>query len=887
MNNFNKLEKIIRNNDYQERLDSLDGSVGNDFYSDEWIFIINKYEETTKIRFDDIEQLFGDGITLNGIEFDNLKDLTKKIWLLMATSKNKSRHKDMIRGLKLLWYAIMTLNIDSISRKNISSIIEIFLTHKIVNGSIIKRLRIYSYDKFIGSINIDYWRAVFDLLGIELISYDLGQDYLSRVLRKSIPLISENELTYTDWLNGGDFDKLGLNNGKYYVEHCITTFETYFPMAKALYLTERESEYFERECGISSIYFFLPIVLNGTPLDEYKSRHPRNNPTKYIEYRSVILNRYAMHYREAKFQSNLFNDDVIKTALSNLNMILGQEDIDRLKSVNSEWIFGDSHISELLQGFSKEIEFDKYLELLDVIKSISNKDKIPEITRENYQRIGLFTSSRVRGSSFYAKLYEMVFKAGAAIVVFLTGWRKSEYGFSYNSIRKIRNLDFLDQYAYPYRYQVDWYIPKTHGNVRVLREISFNVYLYITLLSKTFSKGGSSPAIYPITDKNNRPEDSRGIIARSVPILWKHYVFQFPVFVDFDNHKKWTEINEISKNRPLSDSENYELSRLLGIRTKDEWEEVNVNHPIYSHYLTVREEWPIVEFSYIRKRLEDYDWLSQYRRGVLRSDWREILDKSLDEDAKDWINELDEDQLRNSELVKEIFSKIRKNVTYPNPHSARHMFAQAIQQSFSGDFSWQVRSQFKHLSPRMYNAYVGDKDNSAIIQASKPYIISNTINSFIAEKGKNYTGRFSKYLSRLLRATSILTFEEQKDFIDKFIEREIVDIKVGLGGACILRKRTQGLAKCSSLGEPQRHSATPFDCLGCTHNLMTKENLDWMLLKVSPHVEALRSDSVPMVFKESSHRIVRDTHRNLNSLDSQHPALEELGEVLKHYEKVS
>ena len=80
-----------------------------------------------------------------------------------------------------------------------------------------------------------------------------------------------------------------------------------------------------------------------------------------------------------------------------------------------------------------------------------------------------------------------------------------------------------------------------------------------------------------------------------------------------------------------------------------------------------------------------------------------------------------------------------------------------------------------------------------------------------------------------------------------------------------------------------RHNASPELCLGCVHNLMQTENVDWALFHVASHVEALKNPVVPEIFKASSYELVKNVTRHVKTLNAQHEALPELQEALEHY----
>jgi hypothetical protein len=64
---------------------------------------------------------------------------------------------------------------------------------------------------------------------------------------------------------------------------------------------------------------------------------------------------------------------------------------------------------------------------------------------------------------------------------------------------------------------------------------------------------------------------------------------------------------------------------------------------------------------------------------------------------------------------------------------------------------------------------------------------------------------------------------------------------------------------------------------------MQSENVDWVLLHIYTHIEALKNPVVPDIFKVSSYELVKNSTRHVRTLNPKHEALPELQEVLDNY----
>lgn len=62
-------------------------------------------------------------------------------------------------------------------------------------------------------------------------------------------------------------------------------------------------------------------------------------------------------------------------------------------------------------------------------------------------------------------------------------------------------MDKLDQYAFPHRYQVDWYVYKTSGRVRQLREVTFSAVAIAERLGRIHGSDDDRPCLYGTFNK--------------------------------------------------------------------------------------------------------------------------------------------------------------------------------------------------------------------------------------------------------------------------------------------------------------------------------------------------------------------------------------------------
>lgn len=147
-------------------------------------------------------------------------------------------------------------------------------------------------------------------------------------------------------------------------------------------------------------------------------------------------------------------------------------------------------------------------------------------------------------------------------------------------------------------------------------------------------------------------------------------------------------------------------------RSADEWNELTIDGNLREAHRRTREEWPRLAFFFQKSVGDKKDWVTQYRNGTLRPDWRALLNTHLSDETRDWLFSLSEVECRSGETSKTIHSEVLGEALYPSPHAFRHMWAEAIYRRFDGDAGWMIRSQFKHISRTMWLAYIRDKDTA-------------------------------------------------------------------------------------------------------------------------------------------------------------------------------
>ena len=849
----------------QRLLESLPGYSSGNTTDDTWIFK-SIHDSIITINFDEINK------AENRINNRNLNQKLSEnklklilISLLTHSTNSIDLYKQKFNGLLLLIDALESVGSTYVNKENLHEILIFLVTHRTENGHLERTPSLISYATFIIKNNLSQIQQAAIENDIELISNNINQTTIQKALEIVIPELSNNNLTYRDWVEGGSLNVLTLDHGRYYIEHCLEFFQKNYALAKALSDTIREKPQIALKSGYSdkTIEDVIPLILRGYSPNEIKEMKPSWFQRVIYSVHKETTRRFSENFCRATTESALLTDRVLEELLQSCGIKADRKNIDRARFI-SWFTLNNRHKFEAEQALISSTNFP-IDSLVEKIEEYRNRALITHFTIpriEHYLSQGIVeTKHKSPTKTLPRQLIRLTIASGITSIVALTGWRRSEFGFPAASILAIANNDKLDQHSFPLRFFIDWYVQKTNGKVKIKREITFSIYVILQQLSKLANSDETQPCIYEPSATNKQQYRSATTIQRYVKVMWGNFVLNYKGF----------EQNSLIERRQFE---------------SDKLEQYYPDVNLKSTERIVRSEWPLVEFFLAKSTTRDKrDWLVKYRNKTLRLDWIKLLDDNLTEDMKTWINELPEDRLRTIRSSRYVSNQLMQGITYPSPHAFRHMWAEAVYRRFDGDVGWMIRSQFKHVSNSMWLSYIRDKDNRNMHDQAERRVISSIVKNYVKHKGNGYTGQLNTWLRRLGLKTSIYSEEEKLQLADRIAASEISSIKANPWGYCLLRNHSLHKAKCSISGEPQRYNASPELCLNCTHNLMQAGNLDWALLHASQHVEAIRNDDVPAIFQQSSYRLVKSVYLHTKSLNPEHPALTELKEAIELYTK--
>jgi hypothetical protein len=776
-------------------------------------------------------------------------------------------------------FAYLELNdVIALSKKDLNSYYEYVLMHDVTQEKLSKRLEPLGYKYISDGVTPREWFQISRKIGVGgvIISTVISSRVVEDTLKNVIKRVTDNELTYRDWKEGGSFNKLTLDYGRYYIEHCSNFFNKHVNLAIALKKTINCTSQIFKDSGLScsekTIKSALaPIVtafLQGKSPSELPKHYKESYSIKNLEcVRQNTIISFDAHMRDVCARSEMLSDSTLGMISEQITFVSDsykelQPMVRRLVEV---WLKNVNPIAETYTD-------DEVLVIADIanMAGITTERVALSITLskcwrliydgiefelptiEFFEKIGVRINNS-KGSSHLYDFLNMVEWSGIIYFVALTGWRESEYGFSLSDINVYLNKDILDQKYTPLRYVVNWVVPKTNGKIKLDREIIYSAYSCAVRLSLLVSDSDSSPCLYSTSTSSIKyPNRSSGYIERAVGSMWEHYVH------------------------------NYEPFSLLKCDATNGNDTDDIDVMLRQAYVRAHDELVRVKFQLNKDSRRDFIWM--YITDSISADYKALMERYLCSETLAAINAVEHKQDITPSFSGTVVNEIVNGALYPTPHSFRHMWAEAVYRRFDGDVGWLIRSTFKHVSQIMWLDYIRNKDNRRQHDRVKRRVISSLLYNYALRKGADYSGAMSELLRRALKNTMVKDVDDLRQVIEEFSENEIIDIAGKPWGFCFLRRRAIGKAKCNDNGIPERGNALTALCLGCSNNLTNKGNVEGILLAIANDMNILRTPSVPQSFSRESYSTVKQAHKQLKDLGADAATISDVQDALIAYE---
>ncbi|MCG9641534.1 hypothetical protein L1D22_16870 [Vibrio sp. Isolate34] len=788
--------------------------------------------------------------------------------------------------------AVNTQVLQPIKKSDLLGLFEYLIMHNISEiGTPVRRLTPRSFE----AINLREWQLTLQQLGLKELGFTsfFSSNVLKKAWKETINTVSSGELTYADWKKGGTLNRLPLDYGRHYIEHCHTFFSQHIALATALSLTLQDSKFIASMAGVST-YRAQTVIshfLIGREIEQLPKSLIHNSTTGYrkindrtlLQIQSATKDIFSKHLRSLKVREALLSTLEILELAKELNFDCANDDEqDWLRHIVTIYLpeLDDEHypcttetrelhhkwINEVVEPRLKvSVDSDYIKAWLKQRWELLSEDidvEFPSVAW--FSNLGLEVSSS-RRSTYLHGLIRKVIDSGLTYVVALTGWRESEYGWSIQDIHIARNRDLLDQFTCPWRYTVKWEVPKTNNKTKLSREITHSTFLISQQLAQLVNADTLRPCLYPSQHKQIKdPNLSATFIKNRVKSMWGHFVDYYAPFIQLDKAEALVALRKLACHQVLKQSEQLRLKMLAAESLNEDWPSLQQDNLLVEVRRRARKEKSRVIFFIDNNNRRGL--LKNYCDGKLPKHVHNLLEKYLSTSTKQDIRAHANKDKFSADYSREVVNELVGGCLYPTAHTFRHMWAEAVYRRFDGDAGWMIRSQFKHISQNMWLAYIRDKGNRRQHDTVKRRVISSLLQNHLRRSGKGFAGKLDTILRRVFAKTHVTYPDHLDRSIVQFAQEEIQDIKANPWGFCILLKRNQHRAKCAVDGTPQRQNACPGLCLGCSNNLIQEGNIQGILLGIANDVKVLETPGVPTAWREPAIMTVRNALKQLQRL---------------------
>lgn len=857
--------------------------------------------------FDSPQYRMSGSFVLN-IEGETLNVTTATLaWLLwsetatsLKSTQDKKRYFDVL--LRVFGYLTQE-NLNGITLQTIEDFLEILLTHTPTESGLIKRLGLNSIST-IKPFEPNTINRVLKRLGIENC---ITQVFSKTKLTKSFNQVCLRvaDMSYADYQNGGSFNFLTLEIGQYYVDHLNDVFGTHFFSAFAVIRLLRNKKL------LLGTYSENPFnrqlyhnALMGTPFEQLSATLKRGKKM-YEHLCRRTKEEYLSSYKEAIRRFALFREESITYLVDKFDLMHDEDNRLFLKSILALELCSDysgEPIDTIIDDFSHELNYtsndvprlsnERFQSVKKVyLAELIEKAEIPMPTRSHLAAAGVYDALSSPAISKYDKVIE---QNGWTLIMAFLGWRDSEYSFPESSIHLFRNHDVKDQIRYPIRFQIKWEVPKTGGKTKIDREITLSSYILLKQLQALHDGSKDQPMLYRTQlDGEGKLESSafnsstRG--SKASRAGWKHFVESYTPFVKLDELDR---LQAKYKQTVLEAAEQAELKYLTKLFC-----DPNKTKQLRQVRDKVRQDLPyLLASGMLSTKLASNTpklLVQAYVNGTMSESEKEIWNSRLSIEQREYLSLLNEREIKKlpKVIVCDLMNSVREDCAYPTPHAFRHIWAECVYRRYSGDVGWLIRTNFKHFGDHFYRRYLREKSMQNSEQIAKRRVVSSILkthlNSLKSDSRREFGGKMDVFLRRILKQTKLLNVEQLGEFLTKFAELEIADIKANPWGFCLLKRRNMHQANCSELGVPQREKAGVEFCIGCVNHFVEQENVAFIVINVANHVSALKQSKLPPRFKKESLRIVKETIKTLKQLDKNSqtnrnkPFIEEMQSAIK------
>lgn len=867
--------------------------AGTEFSSTSWHF---KYQTVNKIQDITLDFSLFDRPHLKfvetlGLAFDgkvyqvSSTELAKILFFSQASASSAGHYITEFKMLTRLFAFLTEQASTCVEADDYQALFQYFMTMEVNELGVKPRFSALGYHTAF-AINSNTLKNTLQLYGIEGVLAHTSETYIKKAQTAAVEVVTG--LTLTDYLAGGTFNFLTLSVGRHYIDHCGSYFEQHYPLARAFQVCLRElpeiiQQAFEQQYGNryknkNMVLTHIYAVLTGKNIltEPHLTMNSVGNfiPSLIKERRELVQRLtqelFWQQYHQACEQTILFSEQALTLLAKQLEL---PERFDSFEFLRTMLLTQLTDIplprapEALLRQYCAtqkgkcEITLAQFLQTCTSVKNELEKLAPPEkqTFAQLLEKANIPLGSGGLGVKGFVSNVEA---AGGIMMLALTGWRASEYSFPFAAIKVTDNQDILDSTYTPFRFMLNWVVPKTNGKTKLDREITLSSYLLVYQLNTLFADSKKSPCLYSSKQKDNS-NDSSKVFSYRVLRMWSHFVQHYTPFVEL------RQLNTLKKKDVLTEDERWDLTQLTKKYPNNAYT-ADFRHTMKK----VTDELPqLLATGQLsrNKNTRPRHQLFGFIKGTLTANemtvWQQYLEPLLQQKLKELTIEKPEDLTR--DLVQTCTASVLNNCVYPTPHGFRHIWAEAVLRRYSGDVGWFIRSHFKHLDERFFMSYLRLKNFKDIHDIATRTAVSAIVRMHLLtlrDEHRAYTGKFDVFIRRLGKDTKVISLDELTEVADEFAATEVIGLKANSYNNCILRRTTEKQAECAIDDVPQRQNADPSLCLGCINAEIEEGHVVGIMLHVENDVKILNNHELPQCFKNKSKSTVINARKQFLKL---------------------
>ncbi|WP_372379654.1 hypothetical protein ACBZ91_18670 [Vibrio natriegens] len=444
------------------------------------------------------------------------------------------------------------------------------------------------------------------------------------------------------------------------------------------------------------------------------------------------------------------------------------------------------------------------------------------------------------------------------------GYRASEFGFPLTAIMIEPNHEILDNSYVPFRFKLNWLVPKTNENVKIKREITSECYQIASQLHELFECSDDDPCLYETNGSGafriKNKWQSEKLIKKSVESNWSNFIKDYQPFNDAI---RLQHLSEQSASH-LSHEEKEEYTRLSGLYTVDS---VRFQH-LLTTAIKVRQDWEVL--SAINGRAQRAFALS------LESyvNTGEVADQKHKELIENHLSKQTRAHLRSGEVclnfktAKHICNELRLGRHYPTAHAFRHIWAEAVLTRYRGNVGTVIRHHFCHLDNSFFMSYLREKEAKILLNGARQRYLNSIVETLLLDTDKvgyKYVGGFTQFVKKVKGRTKVGNSNELRALAET-INGRVISIQPHSFSDCIPRESAEHRAKCAKFGSINPQDFKPSFCLNCTNSFISVGHVPGIWNVLQPIVKECFNEHV-MGFMVAEHLLtLRSGYKRIKEL---------------------